>query len=547
MPTPHTDEPLSGSTRTASPPDREPRIRAPRVFWPALGALVVFLALAFAAPDQMGEILSTLNGTIVGDLGWYYVLLVATFVIFSVWVALSPMGNIVLGRDEEKAEFSLKSWFAMLFAAGMGIGLVFWGVAEPLNHFAAPPPGTPDNAGARAREAMDTTFLHWGLHAWAIYVVVGLSVAYTVHRRGRPISLRWTLQPILGDRVKGWVGDLIDVTAIVGTLFGVATSLGLGVSQIGAGLSFLGVIDEASEWVLVALIAGITVIAVISVVTGVDKGIRYLSNVNMGLAAVLALAVLLLGPTVFLLSDFVQQVGSYVQNLIRLSFRTLPFEGEAGVGWLSGWTTYYWGWWMSWAPFVGIFIARISRGRTVREFVTGVLLVPTLVTFLWFSIMGGSALYREIFGQGGMIDAEGGVNTNEALFLLLDGLPLAGLLSVIAIFLIVVFFVTSSDSGSFVVDMLASGGVADPPVWSRIMWGVLEGSIAAALLLAGGGGLGALQTMAILVAAPFSIIMVLMMISTARSLLWEHGRHMRKQRELERAELVSHVEERIGS
>lgn len=547
MPTPHTDEPLSGSTRTVSPPDREPRIRAPRVFWPALGALVVFLVLAFAAPDQMGEVLGTLNGTIVGDLGWYYVLLVATFVIFSVWVALSPMGSIVLGRDDEEAEFSLKSWFAMLFAAGMGIGLVFWGVAEPLNHFAAPPPGTPDNAGARAREAMDTTFLHWGLHAWAIYVVVGLAVAYTVHRRGRPISLRWTLQPILGDRVKGWVGDLIDVTAIVGTLFGVATSLGLGVSQIGAGLSFLGVIDGASTWVLVALIAAITVIAVISVVTGVDKGIRYLSNVNMGLAAVLALAVLLLGPTVFLLSDFVQQVGSYVQNLIRLSFRTLPFEGEAGVGWLSGWTTYYWGWWMSWAPFVGIFIARISRGRTVREFVTGVLLVPTLVTFLWFSIMGGSALYREIFGQGGMIDADGGVNTSEALFLLLDGLPLAGLLSVIAIFLIVVFFVTSSDSGSFVVDMLASGGITDPPVWSRIMWGVLEGSIAAALLLAGGGGLGALQTMAILVAAPFSIIMVLMMISTARSLLWEHGRHLRKQRELERAELVSHVEERIGS
>ncbi|KAB7744904.1 BCCT family transporter [Nostocoides sp. F2B08] len=538
---------MSGSTRTASPPDSGRRITAPRVFWPALGALVVFLALAFAAPEQMGEVLSTLNGTIVGDLGWYYVLLVAVFVIFSVWVALSPMGNIVLGRDDEKAEFSLKSWFAMLFAAGMGIGLVFWGVAEPLNHFASPPPGTPDNAAARAREAMDTTFLHWGLHAWAIYVVVGLAVAYTVHRRGMPISLRWTLQPILGDRVKGWVGDVIDVTAIVGTLFGVATSLGLGVSQIGAGLSFLGVIDEASEWVLVALIAVITAIAVVSVVTGVDKGIRYLSNVNMGLAGVLAIAVLLLGPTVFLLSDFVQQVGSYVQNFIRLSFRTLPFEGEAGVGWLSGWTTYYWGWWMSWAPFVGIFIARISRGRTVREFVTGVLLVPTLVTFLWFSILGGSALYRELFGQGGMINEDGGVNTSEALFLLLDGLPLAGLLSVIAIFLIVVFFVTSSDSGSFVVDMLASGGVTDPPVWSRIMWGVLEGSIAAALLLAGGGGLGALQTMAILVAAPFSIIMVLMMISTARSLLWEHGRHMRRQRELERAELVSHLEERIGS
>ncbi|MFN2318873.1 MAG: BCCT family transporter [Dermatophilaceae bacterium] len=549
MPAPHNEKnaPLESANDGAEDDRSGLTIPAPRVFWPALGVLAAFLALAFAMPDQLGEVLGKANGTVVGDLGWYYVLLVTSFVIFAIWVSLSPMGDIVLGRQSEEAEFGLRSWFAMLFAAGMGIGLVFWGVAEPLNHFAAPPPGTSENAGARAREAMDTTFLHWGLHAWAIYVVVGLAVAYTVHRRGRPISLRWTLEPLLGDRVKGWVGDVIDVTAIVGTLFGVATSLGLGVSQIGAGLSFLGVIGEPTKWVLVALIAGITVLAVVSVATGIDKGIRILSNVNMGMATALALAVLILGPTVFLLSDFVQQVGSYLQNIIRLSFRTLPFEGEAGVGWLSGWTTYYWGWWMSWAPFVGIFIARISRGRTVREFVAGVLLVPTLVTFLWFSILGGSALYQEMFGQGGLIGTDGSVSTNEALFQLLDGLPLGGLLSVVAILLIVIFFVTSSDSGSYVVDMLASGGKANPPVWSRVMWGVLEGAIAAALLLAGGGGLGALQTMAILVAAPFSIVMILMMISTARSLLWEHGRAIRRKAELDRDELVSHIEERIGS
>lgn len=522
-------------------------IPAPRVFWPALVVLGVFLGLALIFPDSMGEVLSAANDTVVGDLGWYYVLIVASFVMFCIWLALSPMGDIVLGRQHEEAEFSLRSWFSMLFAAGMGIGLVFWGVAEPLNHYAAPPPGTRDTPDARAREAMDTTFLHWGLHAWAIYVVVGLAVAYTVHRRGRPISLRWTLEPILGDRVKGWVGDVIDIVAVVGTVFGVATSLGLGVSQIGAGLGFLGVIEEATPFILVALIIGITLVAVVSVATGVEKGIRILSNINMATAAVFALVILILGPTVFILSDLVQQVGSYVQNLIRLSFRTMPFSGEEGTAWLSGWTTYYWGWWMSWAPFVGIFIARISRGRTVREFITGVLLVPTLVTFLWFSIMGGSALYREMFGEGGLIGADGAVSTNDALFQLLDGFPMATVLSVIAIFLIIVFFVTSSDSGSFVVDMLASGGDTNPPIWSRIMWASVEGGIAAALILAGGGGLGALQTMAILVAAPFSIVMVLMMFSTARSLLREHGRALRRRKELELDEVVSHVEERLDS
>lgn len=553
MPTPHTDETTTPTTGTTDPlPSAGStgggfRVSAPRVFWPAVVILGTFLALAVAMPTRLGDVLSAANGTIVGDLGWYYVLLVTSFVVFSIWIALSPMGGIVLGRQSEEPEFGLKSWFAMLFAAGMGIGLVFWGVAEPLNHFAAPPPGTPDDPGARAREAMDTTFLHWGLHAWAIYVVVGLAVAYTVHRRGRPISLRWTLEPVLGSRVRGRLGDAIDVIAIVGTVFGVATSLGFGVSQIGAGLSFLGLIDEPTEWVLVGLIVAITAIAVVSVVTGIDRGIKWLSSINMGMAAGLAAFVLVLGPTVFILSDLVQQIGSYAQNFIRLSFRTLPFAGEEGQAWLSGWTTYYWGWWMSWAPFVGVFIARISRGRTVREFITGVLLAPTLVTFVWFSILGGSALYREMFGEGGLVAEDGSVSTNEALFQLLDGLPLTTLLAGIAVLVIVIFFVTSADSGSIVVDMLASGGATHTPVWSRVMWASLSGAIAAVLILAGGGGLGALQTMAILVAAPFSIVMVLMMVATARALLREHGRALRRSRELERDELVSHIEERIGS
>ena len=479
--------------------------------------------------------------TVVGDLGWFFVLTVTGMVFFALWLGFSPMGNIVLGDPDEDPDYSMTSWFAMLFAAGMGIGLVFWGVAEPLNHFAAPPPGTGESEAARAREAMDSTFLHWGLHAWAIYVVVGLAVAYAVHRKKRPVSIRWALEPLFGDRVKGWVGDVIDVLAVVGTLFGVATSLGFGVSQVGAGLGHLGVADvdadsgSVSTMLLVLLIVGITALATISVVSGLDKGIQLLSNVNMVIAGLLMVTVLVLGPTFFLLSDFVQQLGSYIQNFFRLSFRTFAFSGEDGRSWLSGWTTFYWGWWISWSPFVGVFIARISRGRTVREFIFGVLLAPTLVGLLWFSIFGGSGIYREMFGEGGLIAEDGTVSTDLALFQVLDGLPVSTLLSIVAIVLVVVFFVTSSDSGSFVVDMLASGGDANPPVWSRVLWAVLEGSIAAALIIvggAGGSGLSALQTMAILVAVPFVVVMICMAVATGKALLEEqemivHGRRRR--------------------
>ncbi len=546
-PADESDVSTDGSGR--SPGGRRFQITAPRVFIPSAGLIIVFVALTLAMPDRMGEWLGKVNGTVVGDMGWYYVVVVSAFVFFAIWLAASPVGNVVLGKDDDEPEFGLGSWFAMLFAAGMGIGLVFWGVAEPLNHFNAPPPGTVEAASARADTAFDITYLHWGLHAWAIYVIVGLAVAYAVHRKGRPISIRWALEPLLGaDRVKGRWGDAIDIIAVVGTLFGVATSLGFGVTQVGAGLSYLGVVDvdpetgNPAKWVLLVLIIAITALATVSVATGVDKGIRILSNINMGLAGALLLAVLALGPTVFLLSDFVQSIGSYIQAFFRLSFQTLAFQGDDGKAWLSGWTTFYWGWWISWAPFVGVFIARISRGRTVREFVTGVLLVPTLVTFLWFSVLGGTALYREMFGEAGLIDPENGVSTNSALFQMLDGLPLGTLLSVVAIFLIVVFFVTSSDSGSYVVDMLASGGDPNPPVWSRVMWAILEGLVAAALLLASGAtGLGALQTMAILLAAPFSIVMVLMMFSTAKALLHEHRLRERTERKLLADEVAGEI------
>ncbi|MDP3893359.1 BCCT family transporter [Nocardioides sp.] len=533
----------AAATGPTQPPPKPPGagrlIPAPRVFYPAAVLVVGFVAVTALFPTKMGEWINTANTTVVQELAWWYIAIVAGFVFFSIWIAASHMGNIVLGKDGDTPEFSLTSWFAMLFAAGMGIGLVFWGVAEPLNHYNSTPPGMAgDTPAEQASSAMDITFLHWGMHAWAIYVVVGLAVAYSVHRLGNPISLRWVLKPLLGDRVQGFWGDVIDVIAVLGTLFGVATSLGLGVSQIGAGLAHLGAVDAATTWLLVALIIIISAIATVSVVTGIDKGIKWLSNINMVVAVGLVVVLLLVGPTVFILSDFVTQTGSYIQNFFRLSFNGMPFQ-EDGKQWLGWWTTFYWGWWMSWAPFVGIFIARISRGRTVREFIVGVLLVPTLATFIWFSVMGGTALYQEVFEGGGLIDEVDGVSTNTALFQMLDLVApsFSVLLSIVVIFLIVIFFVTSSDSGSYVITMLSSGGNPNPPVWSRTFWAVLEGAIAAVLLLAGtaAGGdadpLGALQTMAILLALPFSIVMVLMCFATAKALLAENRLRLRKQRQ----------------
>ena len=516
------------------------------VFYPALGVILVFVVLAMAMPEQFAAFVESGNTAVVNGLGWYYVLLVTGFVGFSIWIAFGRRGDVVLGRDDEAPQYSMRNWFAMLFAAGMGIGLVFWGVAEPLSHMATPPP---DVAGgteeAIAQAAMNRTFLHWGLHAWAIYVVVGLAIAYAVHRKGRPVSIRWALEPVLGDRVHGWLGNLVDVVAIVGTIFGVATSLGFGVAQVAGGLEFLGIADDTTP-LQVGLIFGVTALATLSVVSGLDKGIKWLSNINMGLAALLLVIVLLLGPaTLFVLREFVQSIGSYLQNFFGLSFKTLPFHGATGETWLGGWTTYYWGWWMSWSPFVGVFIARISKGRTVREFVAGVLLVPTLVTFMWFSIMGGTALWEQRFGGASLIDAEGGVDQNIALFQMLEILPGTAVLSGIAIVLIVVFFVTSSDSGSFVIDMISHGGSATPPVWSRVMWSLLEGTIAAVVLLAAGDALGlrALQVLAILVAAPWSVVMIVMCISTARALSGEARRTVRMERAAFRHEMLEEMRE----
>lgn len=513
------------------------------VFWPAASIILIFVLFATIFPAGATELFSAIQGSVIKWFGWYYVAAIAIFVVFALWIGLSRYGDIKLGKDDDEPEFSVMSWFALLFAAGMGIGLVFFGVAEPLNHFAAPRPGVEGSPLVLAQEAMTQTYLHWGLHAWAIYVVVGVSIAYAVHRKNRPISIRWTLEPLLGaKRVAGGWGNLIDVVALVGTLFGVATSLGLGVLQISAGLDEANIL-EATKMTQVGLILCIITLTIVSVVSGVGRGMKWLSNTNLILAAALMVFVLFTGPTLFLLREFVQSIGNYFQNVVGLTFNTLAFSGAEGEAWQAAWTTFYWGWWISWAPFVGIFIARISKGRTVRQFVAGVLLVPTTVGFLWFSVLGGAAIHREVFGQGGLIGADGTVDTEGALFNLLGDLPGGTLLIVGAIILIAIFFITSADSGALVMGMISTGGDPEPKNWLRIFWALAAAAVAIALLLA--NGLQAIQTAAILTAVPFSVILLLMCVATARAFHFEHMALLRAQRRIAREQMTAHVTEHV--
>ncbi|WP_179276322.1 BCCT family transporter [Rhodococcus sp. 06-235-1A] len=489
------------------------------VFVPA--SIVIFVMIAFSViyAGTAADAFDNLNNAITSGVGWWYILATTGFVLFALYCGLSKVGNIRLGRDDEKPEFGVLSWFAMLFSAGMGIGLVFYGVAEPLSHYVTPPEagGVPGSTDPAARQAMELTLFHWGLHAWAIYVVVGLGLAYMTYRKGRPLSVRWLLEPLLGrKRIEGGIGHAIDAVAIIGTLFGVATSLGFGVQQISAGLEYLGWVDT-NNWVTVIIIAGVTGLATFSVVSGVSRGLKWLSNINMGMAAALAVFVLIAGPSLFLMQSWVQNLGGYIQALPELMLRTSPFSDD---GWTGDWTIFYWGWWMSWAPFVGMFIARISRGRTIREFVFGVLLAPTIIGSLWFTIFGDAGILRQ--RENGDLLVDGAVDTNTSLFQLLDTLPLATISSVLAIFVIVFFFVTSSDSGSLVIDILSTGGDLEPPKITRVYWSILEGVAATVLLLIGGtGSLTALQTMSIATAVPFSIILVLACVSMLKAFRYD--------------------------
>ncbi len=484
---------------------------SPGVFFPAIVVIAVFLFFGAVFTEGTGQVFDVIQDGIVSNFGWFYILSVAFFLIFVIYLLFSRFGKIRLGPDDSEPEYSYLSWFAMLFSAGMGIGLVFFSVAEPIFHYIAPPMAAAETQAA-AVEAMRITFFHWGVHAWSIYIVVGLSLAYFSFRKGLPLSIRSAFYPVLGERIHGPIGHLVDVLAIFGTVFGVATSLGLGVMQVNAGLDYLLGIG-ISDTIQIGLITGITLVATVSVVAGLDKGIRRLSNFNMILAVSLVLFVFVFGPTVFLLNSWLENTGNYVQNLVSTTFWLDSWgDGE----WQATWTLFYWGWWIAWSPFVGMFIARISRGRTIREFVGGVLLVPAVFTTFWLTVFGNAALEVEVMGGGGIA----GLETEQMLFALLQGLPLSVITSIVAMIVIAAFFVTSSDSGSLVIDMLASGGNPDPPKIQRVFWALLEGAVAIVLLMA--GGLAALQTAAIATGLPFAAVLVVMCFSLHKALRSEH-------------------------
>lgn len=472
----------------------------PYVFFISAAVIVLFVVLTLFFEKRMDDLFGLVQNTVSHYAGWFFVAAMNIILIFVISLLLGRFGNIRLGGEGARPEFSTSAWYAMLFSAGMGIGLLFYGVAEPMFHFAASPltePGTTD----AARVAMDFTFLHWGLHPWALYTLVGLALAFFAFNRGLPLSIRSVFYPIFGERIYGPIGNVIDIMATVATMFGVATSLGLGVQQVNAGLNHLLDIPQ-NHTVQLVLIAAITALATWSVVRGLDAGIKLLSQINIVIAAALMLFVLLVGPTLFILNALVENMGYYLQNFFQLSTWNETYENTE---WQNGWTVFYWGWWISWSPFVGMFIARVSYGRTVREFIKGVLFIPTLVTFLWMTTFGNSALEIEMFGAGG-IAAAVRENIPVSLFVLLENFPLDIITSTLAVAVVITFFVTSSDSGSLVIDIITAGGNPEPPKAQRIFWAVMEGVVAAALLM--GGGLVALQTAAVTTGLPFAVVLL---------------------------------------
>jgi len=480
----------------------------PVVFWVSVAFLVLFSLFGALFTETAAQTFNSVQGFFVDNFDWFYVLAATGCLIFIIWLVFSRFSHIRLGKPGSRPEFSNASWFSMLFSAGMGIGLVYWGVAEPLLHYLDPPTADP-GTGAALRESMRATFFHWGLHPWAIYAVIGLPLAYFHFRHDLPMTPSSIFYPLLGERVRGPIGFAIDVLTVVATVFGIATSLGLGVLQVNTGMNLVFGLPQ-TRLIQMILIAVITFIATMSVVTGLRGGVKRLSEINIGLAGLLMLFVFLLGPTVYIMDVLVSTTGDYLQNLISISFWVNP---DPTSTWQSSWTLFYWGWWISWAPFVGIFIARISKGRTIREFILGVMLVPTAVTFIWFSVFGGAGLFEELFGT---VDLALITQQDETLglFTLLSTLPLEVVTLLIATLVIVLFFITSSDSGSLVVDAITSGGTGSGPVVRRAFWAVAVGGIAAVLLLT--GGLNALQTAAIATGFPMAILMLAMIVASLR-------------------------------
>ena len=488
----------------------------PFVFIPSLIIVFSLVITTLIVGEPMADWFAKIQTGISNNVGWFFILLLNGLLLFALYLGFGKFDHVRIGGPDAKPDFSLKGWFAMLFSAGMGIGLLFWSVAEPVSHFHNSP-FVSDAATTveRARSAMSITFMHWGIHVWSLYAVIALALAYFTFNKKLPLTIRSLFYPLLGEKIHGKWGDAIDVISVVATLFGLATSLGMGVQQVNAGLEYLFDIPN-SAFVQIILIVVITMAATMSLIFGLDKGIRIVSEWNMRFAVVLLLFLLLVGPTVFLIKAFIQNIGYYTTIFFEQGLWTEAYEGVVEEkSWQNSWTIFYWAWWISWSPFVGIFIARISKGRTFREFILGVLLVPTLLTFLWMTVFGGSALYQELLGNHAISDA---VNKNVAtsIYYLLEQYPLSSFSSGLAIILVIGFFITSSDSGSFVVDTLTSGGRHDAPKGQKIFWASMEGAIAAVLLI--GGGLTALQTVSLLTALPFAILLVIICYSFYKAL-----------------------------
>jgi len=499
-------------TQSKSSSDEDPEVENfwrmdvhPVVFPVAALVILSMVVLTVVFHENMEKVFDTLQSTISDYSGWFFVATTNIILVFVLYLLISRYGDIRLGGHDASPEFSKMGWIAMLFSAGMGIGLLFYGVAEPMFHFISSPFAESGTTEA-ARVAMDITFLHWGLHPWAIYCLVGLSLAFFSFNKGLPLSIRSVFYPVIGEKIHGPIGNTVDILATVATLFGVATSLGLGVQQVNAGLAHLFGIGQ-NVTIQVVLIGGITALATWSVVRGLDAGIRFLSEINLYIAGSLLLFVLFLGPTLFILNGFIENLGYYFQNLPRLATWNETYEDSS---WQNTWTVFYWGWWIAWSPFVGMFIARVSYGRTVKEFILAVLLIPTLVTFFWITTFGNTAINIELFGAGGIARAVQ-ENIPVSLFVLLENFPLAIVTSLLAIASVIMFFVTSSDSGSMVIDIITAGGDPDPPVPQRLFWAILEGVVAAVLLM--GGGLLALQAAAVATGLPFAIVLLFMCFS----------------------------------
>jgi choline/carnitine/betaine transport len=471
---------------------------------------IAFVVWGAISTDSLASVSGGAQGWVIENTGWLFVIAASFFVIFVIWLAASRYGRIKLGADDEKPQFKTVSWIAMMFSAGMGIGLMFFGAAEPLSFFVTPPPGTSQPESAEAiRTAMATAMFHWGLHPWAIYAVAGIAIGYGTFRKGRKQLFSSIFQPLLGKRTEGWAGRVIDMLAIFATLFGSAASLGIGATQIGAGLEFNGWVDEATAPLLIGIIVVLTIAFIFSAVSGIARGIQWLSNINMVLAVVLAAFVFVVGPTLLILNLIPASLGAYLGDMTEMASRTAAVGGDEMSAWLASWTVFYWAWWISWTPFVGMFIARISRGRTIREFVVGVLAAPTLVALIWFSIFGGSAMHEQ--QVSGDMTVDGAVVSDSTLFQLLDHYPLAAISTVLVMVLVGIFFVSGADSASIVMATLSQRGALHPSRTVVIFWGVVMGAVAAIMLAIGGGGteaLTGLQNLTVVASLPFVIVML---------------------------------------